>query len=166
MTLRKFLISFFLIIAAAFNAQAGIEKDDKTVSLFGSFTAADGADTLTISASGGYFLTDTLELQGVVLLVSTEDDFGNSTAVSGYGVNANLYVPGHNPDLIPYFGGGGVLILTDFNGTTDSALGLNAQAGIKQFLTEEISVNYQAQFTTSSDYDAFILSVGFSIFFE
>ncbi len=91
---------------------------------------------------------------------------GSDVTVTGLGANANLYLPGSNPDFVPYVGGGGTLILTDFNGTTDTALGLNGQVGFKQFLNEEVSINYQAQYVTSSDYDAFILSVGFSIFLE
>jgi len=166
MSIRTALATIAVFMFATTIAHAGIEKDDKTVSLFGSLTSADESTTLNLSASGGYFLTETLEVQGVVLLVSSEDGAGNTTAVSGYGVNANLYMPGPNPDFVPYFGGGGALILTDFNGATDTAIGLNGQAGIKQFLNEEISINYQAQYVTSSDYDAFILSVGFSIFIE
>jgi hypothetical protein len=166
MFIRKFAAIAALLMLVSFNTNAGIEKDDKTISIFGSFTSGEFSDTLILQVAGGYFMTDTLELQGVVLLVASEDDFGNTSSVGGYGANANLYLPGGNPDFIPYIGGGGTLILTDFNGATDTAIGLNGQAGIKQFLTEEISINYQAQFVTSSDYDAFILSVGFSIFLE
>ena len=149
-----------------FSATAGIEKNDKTVSVFGAYTSDDYSDTLIVQLAGGFFLTDTLELQGIVLQVSSEDDFGNTTSVGGYGANANLYLPGKNPDIVPYVGAGAQLVLTDFNGNTDSALGLNGQVGIKQFLNEDIAINYQAQYLTSSDYDAFILSVGISIFLQ
>jgi len=165
MIIRRLAAITAILILATFNANAGIEQDDKSVSIFGSLTSADDADTLTVSASGGYFFTDTLELQGTVLLISSSSG-GSDVTVSGYGANANLYLPGNNQDIIPYIGGGAVLILTDFDGTTDSAIGFNGQMGIKQFLTEEVSLNYQAQYTTSSDYDAMIISVGFSIFIE
>lgn len=166
MLLRKAFAALSLLFLATTNAHAGIEEGDKTISLFGAFTFDDFSDSLVIQAAGGMFVTETLELQGVALLVSSEDNFGNISSTSGYGVNANLYMPGPNPDFVPYIGGGGQLILTDFNGTTDSAIGLNGQVGVKQFLNETVSVNYQAQFITSSDYDATILSVGFSIFLE
>ena len=163
---RKALAALPLILMASTATHAGIEEGDKTLSLFGSFTFDDFSDTLTVQASAGFFISDTVEIQGVALLVSTEDDFGNSSSTSGYGANVNLYLPGNNPDFIPYVGGGASLVLTDFNGTTDSSLGLNAQAGIKQFISETVSVNYQAQVLSSSDYDATILSVGFSIFLD
>jgi hypothetical protein len=165
MIIRRFSAIAALLMLASFNANSGIEKNDKSASIFGSLTSADDSDTLTISAAGGLFYTETLELQGTVLLISSSSS-GSDVTVSGYGANANLYLPGTNPDIIPYVGGGGMIIMTDFNGTTDTALGLNIQTGIKQFITEEVSLNYQAQYTTSSDYDAFVLSVGFSIFLD
>jgi membrane-associated protease RseP (regulator of RpoE activity) len=163
--MRKLLILLFLTLFSL-GAQAGIEKNDKTVSIFGAYTSSDDSDTLILQAAAGYFVTDTLELQAVILQVASEDNVGNTTAVGGYGVNANLYIPGKSPDLIPYVGAGGTLILTDFNGMTDTTLGLNAQAGLKQFLKENIAVNYQAQLVSSDTYDATILSVGFTIFLE
>ena len=163
---RKALAALPLMLMASTATHAGIEEGDKTVSIFGALTFDEFTDSLTVQAAGGLFVTDTLEVQGVALLVSSEDDFGNVSATSGYGMNANLYLPGGDPDFIPYVGGGGTLILTDFNGTTDTAFGLNGQAGIKQFLNESVSVNYQAQFITSSDYDATIFSVGFTIFLD
>ena len=165
MTLRKTLAGIALLAFSAFNAHAGIEKDDKTISLFGSFTSSDDADTLTISAAGGYFYTDTLELQGVALISSTSSG-GSDVTVAGYGANANLYLPGNNPDFIPYVGGGASIIFVEAGTIDETEFGLNGQAGIKQFVTEDIAINYQAQYVTSSSYDAFILSVGFSIFIE
>jgi len=163
--MRK-LLTLLILTLFSMAAQAGIEKNDKTISLFGSFTSSDSTDTLILQAAAGYFITDTLELQGVILQVSNDDGNGNTTTIGGYGVNANLYIPGNNPDVIPYVGAGGTLILTDFNGNTDSNLGLNAQVGIKQFIKENIAVNYQAQVVSSDTYDATILSVGFSVFLE
>ena len=78
----------------------------------------------------------------------------------------NLYLPGQNPDLIPYVGGGAQLVLSDTGAGSDTSIGLNAQAGLKQFLTEEVAINYQAQLLSSSNYDAFILSAGITFFFE
>lgn len=165
--LRKLTTPLFMTLFAlmSFSAQAGIEKGDKTISIFGSLTSDDYSDTLIALAAGGYFFTDTLELQGTVLLVSS-DSGGSVSSLTGFGANANLYLPGQNPDIVPYVGAGAQLILTDFSGTTDSEIGFNAQAGIKQFLSENVTVNYQGQFITSSGYDATVLSVGFSIFFE
>ena len=165
MSFSKIIALTTLLSLAAFNANAGIEKGDKSVSIFGSLTSADNSDTLVLQAAGGFFFTEVLELQGTVLMLASSSA-GSDVTVTGLGANANLYLPGNNPDFVPYVGGGGALILTDFNGATDTALGLNGQVGFKQFLNEEISINYQAQYVTSSDYDAFILSVGFSIFLE
>ena len=165
MPLPKFAAVFAVLALTTFQAAAGIEKDDKTISMFGTFESNDFSDTLTIAVSGGYFLTDTLELQGVAL-VSSSSSGGIETVFSAYGANANLYLPGPNPDFIPYVGGGASLVLLESGTFSETEIGFNGQAGVKQFLTEEISIDYQAQFRTSSSNDSFILSVGFSIFLE
>ena len=162
MSLCKNFIAFTLLTIFAFNINAaGIEKGDKTISIFGSLTSDDFSDTLTIFATGGIFYTDVIELQGSVVLI----DSGNFSQ-TGLGGNVNLYLPGKNPDLVPYVGGGMQLVLSDTGVGSDTSIGLNAQAGIKQFISEEIAINYQAQLLNSSNYDAFILSVGITLFFE
>lgn len=161
MSLSKKLVIFTLLTFFAFNANAEIQKGDKTISIFGSMTSDDFSDTLTIFATGGLFYTDVLELQGSVVLIDS-----GSFSQTGFGANANMYFPGKNPDFIPYAGGGVQLILSDTGFGSDTSLGLNAQVGIKQFLSEEIAINYQAQILNSSDYDAFILSAGITLFFE
>jgi len=145
-----------------YSANAGIEKGDKTVSIFGSLTSpSDGDDQLFLSAAGGLFLTDTLEGQAVVYLI----DSGPFT-ISSYGTNANLYVPAKNPDLIPFVGGGLTITIIDAPPIDETELGFNVQGGIKQFINESVSINYQLQYVDAGDYDATILSVGFSIFLE
>lgn len=166
MSARRLISLIALFILTTINAHAGIEKDDKTLSIFGTLTSDDFGDEMVISAAGGYFYTDTLELQGVILLINSEDDLGNVSSIGGYGVNTNLYFPASDPDLIPYIGAGVDLLVTDFNGISDSSVGFNAQVGFKHFLNEDISIDYQAQTLQASDYDAFILSVGISIFLE
>lgn len=167
MTLKKLtaLLCFALLAITSTAANAGIEKGDKSFSIFGSLTFADDSDTLTAYGTLGQFMTDVLELQGQVMLISSDSD-SYDYSVTGLGANANYYLPGKNPDIVPYFGGGGMLILVDAGGESDSEIGLNAQAGIKQFLNESTTINYQGMFVTSSSYDATILSVGLTIFFE
>lgn len=165
--LRKLTMPLFLALFGlmSFSAQAGIEQGDKTVSIFGSLQSTDTADTIIALLSVGYFQTDTLELMGTMLLVAVSDDFSDTT-VTGFGANANLYLPGQNPDIIPYVGAGGSLILIDTGTFTDSELGINVQAGIKQFISESVTINYQLQFITADTYDATIASIGFTIFLD
>lgn len=167
MTLNKYSALFCTTLLAASSAAgaAGIEKGDKTLSIFGSLTFANDSDTLLLSGTFGQFMTDVLELQGQVMMISSDSD-SYDYSVTGVGVNANYYLPGNNPDLVPYFGGGGQLIFVDAGGDSDTELGLNAQAGIKQFLNESTTINYQGMFITSDSYDATILSVGLTIFLE
>ncbi len=164
MPFRKILATLALLAFGA-SAHAGIEKDDANLSLFGALTSTDDTDTLTVQLAGGYFYTETLELQGTIL-ASYTDSSSFETTVTGYGVNANLYLPGNNPDIIPFVGGGATIVLVDSGGFSETEFGINAQAGIKQFLTEQVALNYQAQIVSAGDYDATILSVGFSIFLE
>ena len=69
MSFSKKLATFTLLSFFAFTANAGIDEGDKTVSIFGSLTSDDFSDTLTVFATGGLFYTETLELQGSVVLV-------------------------------------------------------------------------------------------------
>jgi len=167
MTLNKYSILFCTALLAASSTvgAASIEKGDKTLSVFGSLTFADDSDTLLFSGAFGQFMTDVLELQGQVMMISSDSDTYDYS-LTGLGVNANYYLPGNNPDLVPYFGGGGQLIFSDFGGKSETDLGLNVQAGIKQFLNESTTINYQGMFITSDNYDATMLSVGLTIFLE
>ena len=144
---------------------AGVEKGDKTITIFGALQSDDFSDTLIAQIAGGLFVNNVLEIQGTALLISN-DGAGNKSSLYGFGANGNLYLPMDNPDLAPYFGAGAQLLLTDFADNSDTEIALNIQAGIKQFLSENITINYQGQFITSSGYDASILSVGFTIFLE
>ncbi|MDH5610966.1 MAG: porin family protein [Gammaproteobacteria bacterium] len=165
--MRKTITPLFLFIFSliSFSAQAGIEKNDKTFSINAQLMSSDGEDMLMVMASGGLFTTETLELQGVVLLI----DAGTLT-ITGLGANANLYLPGNNPDFIPYIGAGGqILNIKDSDptfGFSETELSLNAQVGFKQFLAEEIAINYQLQVISSDSYDATVASVGLTIFLD
>jgi hypothetical protein len=167
MTLNKYSALFCTALLAASSTvgAVGIEKGDKTMSIFGSLTFADDSDTLLLSGAFGQFMTDVLELQGQVMMISSDSDTYDYS-MTGLGVNANYYLPGNNPNLVPYFGGGAQLIFSDSGGRSDTDLGLNVQAGIKQFLNESTTINYQGMFVTSDNYDATILSVGLTIFLE
>lgn len=161
MSLSKKLITFALLTLLAFNANAEIAKGDKTVSIFASLTSDDFNDTLTLFAAGGLFYTDVIELQGTVMLI----DGGGFTS-TGFGGNANLYFPNSkNPDFLPYVGGGAQLQLIDAGGFTDTNVGINGQVGIKQFVSEDVAINYQAQLLLS-DNTTFILSAGLTVFIE
>ena len=146
----------------SFSAQAGIEKGDKTISIFGALTSPDqGDDFLFLQAAGGLFLSDTLEAQGIVQLLDS-----GPVSVSAFGANANLYFPGQNPDIFPYVGGGLTITILDAPPIDETELGFNVQAGIKQFVSEQVTINYQLQFVDAGDYEATIASIGFSIFLD
>ena len=161
--LRKIITPLFLSIFAltSFSAQAGIEKGDKTFNINGQLMSSDDEDMLMVMASGGMFTSETLELQGVVLLM----DAGTMT-VTGLGANANLYLPGSNPDFIPYVGGGGQIFSFKDTGISETELAFNAQVGFKQFIDEDIAINYQIQVISSDSYDATVASVGLTIFLD
>ena len=161
MSLSKKLVIFALLTFFAFNANAEIQKGDKTVSIFAALISTDINDTLFLEAAGGIFYTDVIELQGSVSLL----DSGNFTSTA-FGGNANLYLPNNkNPDFLPYVGAGARLTLLDAGAFTDTQFGINGQAGIKQFLSEDVAINYQAQLVLSDD-TTFILSAGLTVFID
>lgn len=162
--MRKFITPIVITLFGlmSFSAQAGIEKGDKTVSVFGSITSPDQGDDFTmLSLAGGLFVTETLEAQGVALILD-----GSGFNVSSYGANANLYFPTQNPDVVPFIGAGVTITFLDIPPIDETEVGINLQAGIKQFVNESVSINYQIQLIDAGDYEATIASIGFSIFLD
>lgn len=167
--LRKIITPLFATIFGlmSFSAQAGIDKGDKSFGINAQLISEDTEDTLMILANMGMFTSETLELQGVVMFM----DAGPMMMV-GLGANANLYFPKAESDFIPYVGGGGQIISIDIDGSAgapgikETELAFNVQAGFKQFIDEDIAVNYQLQVISSDNYDATIASVGLTIFLD
>ena len=134
MSIVRTLAVLSALIITSPPAYAGIEEGDKTLSVFIDLSSDSFGDETYVALSGGYFVTDTLELQGVVLFIESEDDqFGDVESLTGFGLNANLYFPLGNPDLVPYIGAGADLLETEFNNVSESDSGFNAQIGIKHF---------------------------------
>ena len=164
------LVSAAVLVFMSSIATAGIEQDDISFSIYGSLSsgstaAGDESDSMTLFGSAGYFFTDSIELQAVMLLSSAETN-GSIYDVVGYGVNGNLYFGGMSQDIIPYIGVGALYLATDLAGSEDTNAAFTGQVGIKHFLTETVSINYQAQGVVSLFFDATILSVGLSVYLD
>lgn len=164
--MHKIITPLFISIFGlmSFSAQAGIEKGDKTFGINAQLISEDTADTFMIMANLGMFTSDTLEIQGVVMFMDSND-----FTLVGVGGNANLYLPVGKADFVPYVGAGAQILTIDVSGPfgyTETELAVNAQAGFKQFIDEDIAINYQLQVISSDNYDATVASVGLTIFLD
>ena len=167
MSISRIFTIITLFTITSFNAHAGVEEGDQTLSVFVDINDDSYGTETFVSASGGYFFTDTLELQGVLMFIKSEDEeFGDTSTINGYAINANLYFPIDNLDLIPYIGAGVDLLVFDINGVSENDNGVNAQIGLKHLIKESISIDYQLLHLEAEDYKSNSLSIGFSIFLE
>ena len=162
-------IYFIVLLLFSLPVNAGIEDGDFAVSVYGSLSAVsvgtEDSDSLTLFASGGYFITESIELQGALLLSTAETSGGSTYDVTGYGLNANYYFAEINQNLVTYVGIGALYLATDLDGEEDSSGAFTGQLGIKHFVDEKVSFNYQAQGVASLFFDATILSIGLSYYF-
>ena len=102
----------------------------------------------------------------VVTLISTsESESGSNYDATGYGLNVNYYFAEINENLVSYIGIGALYLSADLGDEEESEAAFTGQLGLKHFVDEKISFNYQAQGVASLFWSASILSIGLSYYF-
>lgn len=150
-------IALLLLAASvlALPAWAGTKEGDKEVSaaisISSSSASAEGTtvDTTTSSILGsfGYFTTKNVQLGGTIFNTESSSTSGGSTVELGTSF-LEAFVKYHfNPDTttVPYIGAllGTVSIKVSTGDTTETGSGttIGAMAGIKFFMSEDLSIN-------------------------
>lgn len=162
-------ICFIVLSLLSLPVSAGIEGGDFAVSVHGSLTSisagTEESDSLTLFASGGYFVTENFEIQAAALISTSESESGSNYDATGYGLNVNYYFAEINENLVSYIGIGALYLSADLGDEEESEAAFTGQLGLKHFVDEKISFNYQAQGVASLFWDASILSIGLSYYF-
>jgi hypothetical protein len=158
------------LLIAAGPASAAVKEGDKEISVYGAVTniSADVIDLTitTIQLAGGFFVSDAAQIGGSLTNQSTSGDAEGTTRVVGgffkYHVNPK-------DTTIPYFGAQVGLATYESGSVSESAVSYGPLAGVKIFVSENLSINPEADviFTTILDIDVTItiFQVGMSYYF-
>lgn len=152
------------IVAAGFTgfAHAGIEQGDVEIGISLNVSEPDEGDGTTfIIGSYGYAVTQNLQILGAGFIGEAGgSEFGNI----GAGVD---YLFGNaDSDVVPFVGASYQLSVGDF----DSTDFLDVHAGLKQFISERASIDYQIQRLEAvdsdfSDFGSINLTIGINFYF-
>ncbi len=123
---------------------------------------------MMIGGTFGMFFTDNMEVNGTLVLMGVDADGEEATMYSILGrCNYNFYKSGLT--YIPYAGGTLGFTSVEFGSESDSSLSYGVQGGIKYFMSEETSFNFELGYLhseiESSDVDSLIFSFGISYYF-
>jgi len=117
----------------------------------------DASDVGIAMANAGYMFTDDLEFRVSWLALLGDASGGFITPGVDY------YFKNFNVPVVPYVGGGYALAYGD----AEDLSAIDLHAGVKQFLTERIALDYRLTYQepTDSDFDSSqILMIGFAYY--
>jgi Outer membrane protein beta-barrel domain len=135
--------ALMLLIAGA-PASAKVKQGDKEIAFFGalisqSFDSGGSASEALIQVSGGFFISNASQVGGSLINVSSDTGGVTSTVrlINGfYKFHFNT-----DTDTVPYVGAQAGVAEADVGGTSESGASFGAMAGVKMFLSENLSVN-------------------------
>jgi hypothetical protein len=138
-------------------APAGIEAGQIEIGGQLAWFKSDETDVGLAIVNGGYMYTDQIEfkLAWIALLGDVSGGFINP--------GADYLFTGIHPTVVPYAGGGYAMGYGDAS-DLDS---IEVHAGVKQFLTERIAIDYRFSYQSPTDsaYDASqVMLIGFSYY--
>lgn len=156
------LMLFIGIFFATANSHAALEEGTKEVSAFGAHTTTDpeegdSSTQLIVQVSGGVFLDPKGQVGGSFTLITSES--GGVTAAIRLITGFYKYHLSPEEEVVPYIGGQVGLAFAEAGGESASATAYGGMFGVKNFLSEDLSVNieYNILFTTLTydnvDYD-------------
>ncbi|MGH8481447.1 MAG: hypothetical protein ACRES8_03195 [Nevskiaceae bacterium] len=150
---RAWIAASAALLLAAPAAQAGVGEGDIEVGVSISLVYTevefeDGSttdqDSGIISASGGYFLNDMIELKGALTLVVTSD-----VTAGSINPGVDFLFQGQGSTVVPFAGGSYGLAVGDFDDTDF----FEVHGGIKYFFRERASVEVKLSRSEPVDSD-------------
>ena len=158
--MKKLIISTVVgICLLASVSYGGIEGGEKEIG--GAFTVmkpSEGDTVWMLFGTLGYYMTPQVRLAALGVITGGEE----TTGIVGGTVD---YLLNQGADVIPYVGAG---LLTAVGDDSDSGALLDVHGGIKQFLSEKTSLNYEVKYYTSTDDTSsgvLMGTIGFSVYF-
>ncbi len=113
-----------------------------------------------VTAYGGYFVTDFIEVKGTASVYGGEDQ--DTTGSVGLGADF-FFIPG--ADLSPYLGASGQMDLSE---EAADDIQVEGHGGLKYFLSEATSVNMEARYASTvenlTDIGTLMVLVGLSVY--
>lgn len=131
----------------------GVGEGDLELSIFGNITSTDGNTFTFVGSSVGYYIRNNIQLLGSASgFVASE--FSDLSFVFGANYLFSPWKPaGVSNPMVPYVGAGisfGILeVDTGFGTYSETSTDPAVRAGLKQFIGERISVNYELEYTLS-----------------
>lgn len=155
---KMLIVGVLCVLMSVAQGLAATEAGDIEVGGQLSLTIPDEGYELWLARSNvGLFLTDQWQLSARVTLVESGDLYG-------YILGGVDYYLAWYTEFVPYVGGAlGVGITED-----DTDLGLDGHVGLKEFLDENMSVNYEIGYNTRADdigAGDIVVTVGLSTYF-
>lgn len=188
--MKKLLVMLCVcgLVAPVFGAgqpagMSGIKAGEKELSGSFSVMSASGGDadmgaTWMLIGSAGYFISDNVQLKGTGLIFGNS---GGSVDMMNGSIGAGAdYLFQSGMDFIPYVGGDLLIsfskvdMQSDYDygedsSTTDTSLGFDIHAGLKQFIADHIALNYELRYqmdSSDSGIKWLIFTIGLNVYLE
>lgn len=144
-------------------AYAGIEGGEKEIGgAFSIMKPKEGDAVWLLLGTAGYYFNPNFRLSGLAIVTGSGGDDGDTTGIIGV---TGDYLFNDGQDMIPYVGAGLSKAVGDDAGS--DAL-VDIHAGLKQFVSENTSINYEAKYSAITDdlgEGTISGTIGFSIYF-
>lgn len=167
MTITKLIL--VALPLCALTANAAVEKGDWELDFSGSYSTLDAAgsdlDLGTVSAKIGYFVSDMFEPGGMLTYLDAElDGVDISATLLGVTFDAHFNT---DSSFVPYAGAGFYYVDAELDGLNDDDTAWEIRAGIKQFIAENVAINYGISYMefTDLELDGVSAVLGLSVFF-
>jgi opacity protein-like surface antigen len=159
-----------LLIAAA-PASAAVKEGDKEISVYGAVTSIDvegfNVTLVTVQLAGGVFINDSAQLGGSITTQSSDAEGETSTSRTLAGFFKFHF--NTKETTVPYVGFQAGQTTVEFGSDSESAVSYGPLAGIKFFVSENLSVNPEVDYIKTKilevDVTITIVQVGLSYYF-
>ena len=168
-------ISSAVLAADATAPTANFQSGDKEISGNISIMKSSGGDFETtlwmMLGSFGYFTSPNVQLKGSCMIFGNKaDDFTMIDGSLGFGAD---YLFEARMDLVPYAGGDILMSYSkiDVGGLgdeTDTGIGWDIHAGIKQFIADSTALNYEIRYMSDSASHSkwLMFIIGFNVYLQ
>ena len=169
MKLNKLIISS-IAIAAAFSLQGAVQEGLWEVNVSGSYSSMDvqtvDLDMALFSGSAGYFVTNNIQVGGMLTYMNAEVLGEDLTAVM-LGTAADYHFNTQST-FVPFVGAAFYYVDVDVDGLgSDNDWAWEARAGVKQFVAENVAITYKLAYMDFDELemDGITVSLGLSFLF-
>ncbi len=163
------IVSMLALYSHAMVQQGMIEAD--FMGLYANVDPDEGgndADVFAIMGNCGYFFTDAVEGSVELRYMTVDvDDADADVGSIGIGIDYHFMTGG---TFVPYIGTAGHWTMADASADGDDFdeddFMWELHCGAKQFLNDNVAVKYEIEYDMHDDFDAILVGIGLSYFFQ